>query len=144
MSQDMAQPSGKKNKLHAFKPFLIALGIVIVVCAIKFGRDYHIRASARTRVTFLVLADGRQVEHFPIIKLDGLPFRTGENVTLGLKKLRIDMPDKEPFEKNFFAWYGNNDLGEFKLVHSKGKLELAVQPMPEKIDISGIYFDLVM
>ncbi|MHB8519863.1 MAG: carboxypeptidase regulatory-like domain-containing protein [Limisphaerales bacterium] len=136
----MAELSGnadrarRRSSVEAFYPLLAwALGSLLLL-----AWQWHERGLAGTILVFSVSVDG--AASFPdqvSAELDGQPFSTGQRVGLGRARLVLTGQDIEPFGTNLFAWYGRNDLGELRLVGSKGMLELHCDPVPKEIEVVG-------
>ncbi|MHB8522094.1 MAG: carboxypeptidase regulatory-like domain-containing protein [Limisphaerales bacterium] len=139
MAEDVgaAKPAGRRSVVEAFYPlFAWLLGSLALL-----GWQWNERELARTVLAFRLTVDG--ASSFPdqvSAELDGQAISPGQHVSLGRSRLVLKGADLEPFATNFFAWYGRNDLGELRLVRSKGTLDILCDPPPKEIEVSGQFF----
>jgi len=83
--------------------------------------------------------DGKDVPSYDS-SLNDSAFASGDVSGLGRKTLRIVAPRGEPFQTNFFVWYGGASLGTIKLEHSRGTVELDIVPAAKRVTITGNQF----
>ena len=138
MAEDVQQQidARRATRKRAFRPFFLWLPFAVLLV----GWDAHLRLLSRTRLHFSVAVEGHPLTNGYSATLDGAQAQAGQRIGLSHHMLQIAMPDAEPEEKRFFAWYGRNALGEFNLTAHKGALEIAVDPPPKVLMIAGRWF----
>ena len=77
-------------------------------------------------------------------QLDGHPFSTGQQVSIGWHQLTVTHPKGKPFETNLFVWYGERNLGNITLERAKGTLAISAVPVAERLMIRGPEFTLTL
>lgn len=112
----------------------------VVLVLVLFGIRTHQRWMEQTRLKFTIDLAGRSAGLESRVALDGRPFASGERLSLGWHRLTITHPKAEPFTKNLFTLYGEQDLGPIDLVRAKGTLALEVIPRAAWLKIAGSEF----
>jgi tetratricopeptide (TPR) repeat protein len=124
---------GKVNR-----PLLVWLVVSVILLAARFHHLQDKKASVRFTVSFeqqnrFKLFDGLGSE----VKLNGQEYLAGTPCGLGKKTLSINYPNTEPFFTNLFVWYGGVDLGNIRLLQTRGHLELLLNPKPISVTVKG-------
>ena len=104
----------------------------VTACVLATSHFWHL---SNTVLLFSIAVDGKEqlLAKMDSITLDGLPFKSGDNIKLGPHRLVIALEDFEPFQKKFWTFYGQNQLGSLAVEPSTGALSVAVSPTPAKI-----------
>jgi tetratricopeptide (TPR) repeat protein len=117
--------------------FYIPLLCWIIATLGLIGWQYHRSQSREARVRFSVQLEGDRGVLYQA-RLNDIAFESGQISGIGQKTLRIVAPEAEPFETNFFVWYGGVSLGTISLERSRGFLDLEVAPTPNHVRINGL------
>src|SRR6266496_4989195 len=101
---------------RAFLPFLLWL----LIAAVLVMADAHLRLLTNTRIFFRVSVEGHPIQSDYAARLSSIPVLSGVRVLPGWRIFRVAVNDAEPIQRNFFVWYGSNNLGDFDLNAHKG------------------------
>src|SRR4051812_45340118 len=88
----------------------------------------HERLSEKTRITFSVALNGQSALGEASAVLDGKPVNNGDHLNIGNHTFQVSHPKGDAFTTNFFAWYGEFQLGKISLPRSRGKLIISASP----------------
>lgn len=121
------------SKQALFRPFVCWL----VVSAMLVVWRHHRQQEHAATIQFTVSIEGRNGLASHEAKLNQFHFDSGQRSGLGRKKLTVRANDAEPYSTNLFVWYGGKNLGNIKLVRSRGILELKVMPPAVSVMLKG-------
>ena len=107
---------GRSVRLHASRAVLFWLAVTVPL----LGFQYHLTRGLEARVRFSVTLNINELSSYEASLNDHL-FVNGSPSGLGRKTLTIIAPNAEPFQTNFFVWYGGASLGAINLEPSRGK-----------------------
>jgi hypothetical protein len=124
--------------LHVLRPVFWWMLLLLVL----FGIRTHQRLMEQTRLTFTVSLNGQPLDAVAV--LDRQAFSSGQNISLGNHRFTVSNAKTEPFQTNFFAWYGPHNLGEIKLKRSVGTLNVQANPAASTITITGPEFSTIL
>jgi tetratricopeptide (TPR) repeat protein len=119
------------NTLHALRPLFWWLLFVFVLFLIHL----HQQLLEKTRLYFSF-----STSYSVAVTLDGKPFQSGDNISLGKHHFVISGDKTDPFVADLSIWYGRHDLGSIQLKRSYGTLSVNATPAAQSISISGSEF----
>ena len=129
-----------ETRFHYWRRVLRPLFWWVLLVLVLYGIRTHQRLMAQTRIKFGTVLKGHNVTIEVEAKLDAKPVYPGQNISLGSHVLSVSHPKAESFTTNFFAWYGENNVGEIELKRSEGTLSIQAIPPATTIDIMGPEF----
>jgi len=125
---------------RAIRP-LIWWSIMVLV---MFAYRTHQRLSAKTYLRFEAILAGQNLGFTADATLDGKPCLSGRQIPIGWHTLKITHPKTRYFSKDFFVWYGENELGQIELERAQGTLVVSATPAAQRIVIRGPEFSVVL
>ncbi len=125
------QPAAKSP----LSPVLIAL--VIVGALVYGGMTLYKSVAAKTTLTYDFSVDGNELSALqrPEVKVDGQLFESGDHLKPGRHQISVSLENVEPYERHFWVFHGDKDLGKLPLVASKGSLSVTVNPSPATVTV---------
>ncbi|MHB8736188.1 MAG: carboxypeptidase regulatory-like domain-containing protein [Terriglobales bacterium] len=135
-----APASARTDKRRSLSRALRPIVVWFLGSALFLAWGWYQRRAEETILTFTVLLEGHQAGVSLSVKLDGQEFQPGARVAVGRRTLLIEGPGLDPVTNKVFVWLGTNNLGEIKLVRSKGRLEVNSEPPPRMIEVAGALF----
>jgi tetratricopeptide (TPR) repeat protein len=134
--------SGHKRENGRVKKWCVGLSALLlwacIVIALWAYRK-HSELSEKTRLLFSISL-GEAILSEATILLDGRAVQSGDRMAVGWRELVVSHPKAESFSTNFFARYGDNDLGNINLTRTKGTLVIAAKPPISRLTIQGPEF----
>ena len=136
----MGKNSGKHSVrwLRVLRPVFWWLLLMLVL----FGIRTHQKLMEQTRLNFAITLNGQPLQAMAV--LDRQTFSSGQNISLGNHRFTVSNAKTEPFTTNFFAWYGQHNIGEIKLKRSVGTLNIEANPPASIITITGPEFSTTL
>jgi hypothetical protein len=112
---------------------------VIATSAVCVAIAWHFWLLNKTTLSFTISVDGKSPtdDRTPNVTLDGKPFVGGGKIGLGRHHLSVELKDFETIQKDFWAFYGANNLGPLSLEFFKGGVSLLSEPPDAEFELSG-------
>jgi len=122
----------REQKAKAERRKQIIVRSAIAFTAVSLVVAAHVALLNRTTLSFSVTVDGKplSLSESPVATLDEQPFASAEKIRIGRHKLSISLPNAESLQRQFWTFYGTNNLGNLNLESSKGSLHISVEPLP--------------
>lgn len=124
------------------RSYKIAFAILTIVAGLAYGgRAAYQSLSKSTKISFDLTLDGKPLlaGARPVIRIDSEPIlalgRKFSGISLGRHSVSVQLENAEPFERTFWVFYGDKNLGVLPLESSKGTLSVVVNPSPAKVII---------
>lgn len=138
MADESAETNQGVPRVHsarAFRPLFYWL----VIGAGLLAWDYDRKHAPRTTLKFGVRIEGKTVVNPSAYSATVGKWRVepGSVAPIGWRKLRVAMPDAEPFQEPLFVWYGENEVGDIDLKWNRGVLDLKIEPMARLVQLIG-------
>ncbi len=130
-----AQTSAAPAAKSPLSPFLIA---IVIIAALAYGGiTLYKSVAAKTTLKYGFSLDGKMLTDFtleiPEVKVDGQTFTNGSHLNPGRHQISVSMGNVEPYERQFWIYNGEKNLGTLPLEYSKGSLSVAVNPSPATV-----------
>jgi hypothetical protein len=130
-----AQTSAAPAAKSPLSPFLIA---IVIIAALAYGGiTLYKSVAAKTTLKYGFSLDGKMLTDFtleiPEVKVDGQTFTNGSHLNPGRHQISVSMGNVEPYERQFWIFHGDKNLGTLPLEYSKGSLSVTVNPSPATV-----------
>lgn len=126
----------RRHRLRALRPLIWWSYLVLFL----FLVHTHERLSAKTKLYFAINFKSQELWIGPTVRVDKREVANGERISIGHHALTVEFPKAEPFQTNFFVWYGSNGLGVLDLKRAYGSLDIKAEPKVRTLTISGPEF----
>ena len=127
------QPINAGTGKTSIPPALLVL--MIIGALIYGGMTLYESVAAKTSLTYDFSVDGNELSalQLPEVRVDGQLFKSGDHLKPGRHQISVGLENVEPYERHFWVFYGDKDLGTLALESSKGSLSVTVNLSPATV-----------